>query len=208
MLTGGILGARNGLLVAVTVFLLSATVGSPLLAGCRAGVALWTGPSTGHLIGWLVGVVVIDLLTARTLAKYPLWEAVLVTLFRRSLRCVGVRRDVARHRTGFNSARASVLMYLPGGLFNAIVAALVKQVHRSRPADRASSGPEPTDGRGGGVIVVPARGAKGGRQGESIESAMTLTTNMLLGSASVTTRCYCVIIYPTSRKDSHAEQRG
>jgi biotin transport system substrate-specific component len=67
MLTGGILGARNGLLVAVTVFLLSATVGSPLLAGCRGGVALWTGPSTGHLIGWLVGVVVIDLLTARAL---------------------------------------------------------------------------------------------------------------------------------------------
>jgi hypothetical protein len=121
MLTGGILGARNGFLVAVTVFLLSATVGSPLLAGCRAGVALWTGPSTGHLIGWLVGVVVIDLLTARTLAKYPLWEAILVTLFRRSLRRVRVRRDVARHRTGFNSARASVLMYLPGGLFNAIV---------------------------------------------------------------------------------------
>jgi hypothetical protein len=100
-------------------------------------------------------------------------------------------------------------MYLPGGLFNAIVAAMVvKQVHRSRPADRASSGPEPTGGRGGGVIVMPARGAKGGRQGESIECTMTLTTNMLFGSASVTTRRYCVIIYPTSRKDSHAEQRG
>jgi hypothetical protein len=101
------------------------------------------------------------------------------------------------------------LWTLPGGLFKAIVAALVvKQVHRSYPADRASSGPEPTGGRGGGVIVVPARGAKGGSRGESIECAMTLTTTMLFGSASVTTRRYYVIIYPTSRKDSHAEERG
>ena len=72
MLAGGILGARKGFL-AVAVFLALMSAGLPLLAGGRGGLGIWAGPSAGYLVGWLVGVVVIGVLTARILPRYPLW---------------------------------------------------------------------------------------------------------------------------------------
>ena len=79
MLAGGILGARKGFL-AVAVFLVLTTAGLPLLAGGRGGLGIWAGASAGYLVGWLVGVVVIGLLTARILPRYPLWQGILVNL--------------------------------------------------------------------------------------------------------------------------------
>ena len=79
MLTGGILGARKGFL-AVATFLVLTTAGLPLLAGGRGGIGVWAGASAGYLVGFLAGVVVIGLLTARILPRYPLWQGILVNL--------------------------------------------------------------------------------------------------------------------------------
>ena len=79
MLAGGILGARKGFL-SVLVFLVLMSAGLPLLSGGRGGLGVWAGTSAGYLVGWLVGVVVIGLLTARILPKYPLWQGILVNL--------------------------------------------------------------------------------------------------------------------------------
>ena len=79
MLAGAILGARKGL-AAVAVFEVLVLAGLPLLAGGRGGPQYFTvSPSAGYLYGFLAGVVVIGLLTARILPAYPLWQGIAVT---------------------------------------------------------------------------------------------------------------------------------
>ena len=96
MLTGGILGARKGFL-AVAVFLVLTTAGLPLLAGGRGGLGIWAGPSAGYLVGWLVGVVVIGLLTAPILPRYPLWQGIVHQPARRRAGHLPVRGHLAGH---------------------------------------------------------------------------------------------------------------
>jgi len=133
MLTGGILGARKGFL-AVAVFLLLTTAGLPLLAGGRGGLAIWTGTSAGYLIGFLVGVVVIGLLTARILPKYPYWQGVLVNLLGGVLVVDLIGVPWLAYRIGWEPALTVFFSTIPGDLLKVVAAAaVVKQVHRSIP---------------------------------------------------------------------------
>lgn len=133
MLAGGILGARKGFL-SVLVFLVLMSAGLPLLSGGRGGLGVWAGPSAGYLVGWLVGVVVIGLLTARILPKYPLWQGILINLLGGALVIYVFGIAVLTFRIGFVPAITSAVPYLPGDVLKAVVAALViKQVHRSYP---------------------------------------------------------------------------
>jgi biotin transport system substrate-specific component len=145
MLAGGILGARKGVL-AVLVFLVLTTAGLPLLAGGRGGVAIWTAPSAGYLVGWLAGAAVIGLLTARILPRYPLWQGILVNLVGGVLVIYLFGVGWLAIRIGFVPAVTGAAPFLPGDLLKAIVAALViKQVHRSYPGliDGASTSAPP-----------------------------------------------------------------
>lgn len=54
MLAGLVLGARAGAL-AVLLFLLVVALGMPFLAGGRGGLAVFVGPTTGFLLGWIPG---------------------------------------------------------------------------------------------------------------------------------------------------------
>lgn len=133
MLTGGILGARKGLL-AVTVFLVLTTAGLPLLAGGRGGIGIWAGPSAGYLIGFLSSVAVIGILTARTLPCYRLWVGTTINFFGGAVVIYLFGVVWLSIRTAFGPAITSVFVYLPGDVVKAVVAALViQQVHRSYP---------------------------------------------------------------------------
>lgn len=134
MLTGGILGARKGFL-AVLVFLVLTSAGLPLLAGGRGGLGVWAGPSAGYLVGWLAGVVVIGLLTARILPRYPLWQGILVNLVGGALVIYVFGITWLAIRTGsWGAALTGALPFLPGDVLKAVVAAIVvKQVHRAYP---------------------------------------------------------------------------
>lgn len=148
MLTGGILGARKGFL-AVTVFLVLTTAGLPLLAGGRGGIGIWAGPSAGYLIGFLASVVVIGLLTARTLPRYRLWVGMAINFFGGAVVIYLFGVAWLSIRTAFGPAITSVFVYLPGDVVKAVIAALViQQVHRSYPGlmitGSISAAPVPT----------------------------------------------------------------
>ena len=133
MLAGGILGARKGFL-SVLVFEVLTTAGLPLLAGGRGGFAIWAAPSAGYLVGWLAGVIVIGLLTARILPRYPLWQGILVNLVGGVLVIYLFGVSWLAFRIGFVPAVTSAVPFLPGDGLKAVVAAfVVKQVHRSYP---------------------------------------------------------------------------
>lgn len=150
MLAGGVLGARKGLL-AVVVFQVLMTAGLPLLAGGRGGLGVWTGPTAGYLIGWLPGVFIIGLLTARLLPRYPFWSGLLVNLLGGVVVIHICGITVLSLRVGLGPALANgTLPYLPGDVAKAVITTLVvKQVHRAYPglipvragADRTTAGP-------------------------------------------------------------------
>jgi biotin transport system substrate-specific component len=147
MLAGGILGASKGFL-SVLVFLVLTTAGLPLLAGGRGGLGIWAAPSAGYLIGFLAGAVVVGLLTARILPKYPLWQGILVNLVGGALVIYVFGIAWLSFRIGFGAAVTGALPFLPGDLLKAVVAALVvKQVHRAYPGlidgVRSASPPAP-----------------------------------------------------------------
>lgn len=71
MLAGSILGGRRGAL-AVLTFLVLVAAGLPLLSGGRGGLAVFTGPSAGFLLGFVPGAYLTGKLVERRPARYDL----------------------------------------------------------------------------------------------------------------------------------------
>lgn len=135
MLTGALIGARKGAL-AVGTFLALVACGLPLLAGGRGGIGfITTAPSAGYAWGFLLGVVVIGLLTRRILPAYPLWLGLIVTAVGGVLAVYLVGTIWLAVRTGLlGAAIAGNVIYLPGDAIKVVVATVVaKQVHRAYP---------------------------------------------------------------------------
>ena len=136
MLAGAILGPWKGL-AAAAVFDVLAFCGLPLLAGGRGGPAWFTvQPNAGYAWGFLLGALVVGLLTRLILPKYPLWLGILVTAVGGMLAiyAVGVPWQAAVLHLPLWSTAAGALIYFPGDAIKVVATALVaKQVHRAYP---------------------------------------------------------------------------
>ena len=60
MLAGTLLSIKNSLF-SVMIFLGLVLIGAPLLSGGRGGISVFFAPSSGYLLGWIVGAVTISL---------------------------------------------------------------------------------------------------------------------------------------------------
>ena len=135
MLAGAVLGARRGAL-SLLLFLALVAVGLPLLAGGRGGLGVFVGPSAGFLLGYPVAAFVVGWLTERGGAPYrAAWGFVanvlggIVVLY-----VLGIAGIALAAHVSVQSAATGSLVFVPGDLAKAVVAALVARgVHAAYP---------------------------------------------------------------------------
>lgn len=136
MLAGAILGPWKGV-AAVAVFDALTFVGLPLLANGRGGPAYFTvEPSAGYAWGFLLGALVVGLLTRLILPRYPLWLGIVVTAIGGMLAiyAVGIPWVAVATHTPLWAATTANFLYLPGDAIKVVATAVIaKQVHRAYP---------------------------------------------------------------------------
>lgn len=136
MLAGTILGARKGF-AAVLLLLVLAAIGLPLLSGGRGGLGIFFSPSTGYLLGWLLGVLVIGWGTAQLLPRYRLLPALGVTALGGIVAIYLVGVPWMAVVLGLDLGQAlltGAVVFLPGDVIKVIVTVLIaRQVHRAWP---------------------------------------------------------------------------
>ncbi|AZY51956.1 biotin transporter BioY [Bordetella avium] len=129
MLAGIMLGPWRGA-AACLLYLVLAAIGLPVLPGGRGGLGVFVGPTGGFLMGMLLGVVVAGLL-ARALARGGMWRMLGGYLLAclvggvAAVYAVGVPWLAAVTQMGLAKAALAVVVFLPGDLVKALVAAWV-----------------------------------------------------------------------------------
>lgn len=148
MLAGAVLGRWRGA-AAVLVFLLLVALGLPLLSGGRGGLGVFAGPSAGFLFGFPVAAFVIGWLTERFDAARSLPKGIAVNVLGGIvvLYVFGIVGMSVIGRLPLASAAAICLVFLPGDVAKAVVAALVARgVHQAMPdllPDTTHPAPDP-----------------------------------------------------------------
>lgn len=135
MLAGLILGPWRGAL-AILVFIAVVALGAPLLAGGRGGLGVFVGPTVGFLVGWPVAAVVIGLLYRGFKDMGPMLAGILASVLGGILvlylfGIIGLA--VVANMTPFKALLA-VLIFIPGDILKAVIAAFInREVRRARP---------------------------------------------------------------------------
>lgn len=135
MLAGAILGWKRAV-AAVLVVLALCAAGLPVLAGGRGGLGVFASPTVGYLLGWTVGAAVVGWLVQRRLPRPPLWWLVLACVIGGvgGIYLIGIPGVALRTNVPLAVAAKSALVFLPGDLIKAVVAAVVAgAVHRASP---------------------------------------------------------------------------
>lgn len=124
MLAGLMLGPIQSF-VSVLVFILIGIAGIPVFSGGRAGIGVLAGASGGYIIGFLVGAVIISLLSRKTKSNWRLGGSaiiggiIVVYLF-------GVPWMSFVTGMGMKEALiAGVLPFIPGDLVKVVAATLL-----------------------------------------------------------------------------------
>lgn len=135
MLAGSLLGAWRGALAMLT-FLALVAAGLPLLSGGRGGPGVFVGPSAGYLVGFVVGAAVTGLIVQR-FKTLSFWRVLAACVVGGMLVMYTLGIPLQSLVTGFSlqTVATGALMYLPGDLLKAVVAASVTVgVVRAYPA--------------------------------------------------------------------------
>jgi biotin transport system substrate-specific component len=133
MLAGCMLGPARGA-AAVGLYLLLAAIGLPVLPGGRGGLGVYAGPTGGFLIGMLVGAAVCGAIARRVArsdrSTLPALLGYLLAALAGGLVVVyGVGIPWLAAVTGMTLEKAALAMvvFLPGDVAKAILAAVVSQ---------------------------------------------------------------------------------
>lgn len=134
MLAGLILGPWRGA-ASVLVFLAVVALGAPLLAGGRGGLGVFVGPTVGFLVGFPIATIVIGL-AWRMLSQRmgPTPAGILASLLGGMLvlYAFGVPGLALVTGMSLTQAAAVVVVFIPGDILKAIIAAYVnREVRRS-----------------------------------------------------------------------------
>lgn len=135
MLAGAVIGARRGALAMVLLLVLAA-VGLPLLANGRAGLAPFLSPSGGFLIGFPFAAFVTGWITERGGAPYRLGWGIVANIIGGIvvLYVFGIVGVALALKISLPSAALANLIFVPGDLVKAVLAALVARgVHAAYP---------------------------------------------------------------------------
>ena len=134
MLCGTVLGARRGAL-AVVLFLALTALGLPLLSGGRGGLGVFATPSVGYLIGFPIAAFVAGLVVER--APYGITPAALIGAILGGvilLHLCGILGLSVMLGKSLTEAFWIDLVFVPGDLVKAVLAALITQaIARMRP---------------------------------------------------------------------------
>lgn len=132
LLAGSILGARRGA-ASVVLFLGLVAIGLPLLSGGRGGIASFSVPSSGFLIGWVLSALVAGLIVSRA-RRVGLPVLLLANV-------AGLAADyligipfLGVYIGDLPAAALQSLIFVPGDLVKVVAAALIAGVvHRALP---------------------------------------------------------------------------
>ena len=131
MMAGVVLGARRGA-IAVLIVLLLVAFGYPVLSGGRGGLAIFASPSAGFLVGWIFGAFVTGYLSERLVNEQQSGLVQTVSFFLAAmvggivvLYAFGITYLATAGGMGFPKAFVGSMVYLPGDVTKAVVAALL-----------------------------------------------------------------------------------
>ena len=139
-LAGAVLGARRGTLT-MAAFLALVAAGLPLLSGGRGGIGVFMTPSSGYLMGWVVGAFIIGFITDRIRAGKRYFPKVLTAILLGGVLVIDLLGAlVSPLFTGLDLGVTLIgsAVFLPGDVLKAVLAALVAAaVHRAYPVPPA-----------------------------------------------------------------------
>ena len=127
LLAGLLTGARRGA-ASVALYVAAGLAGLPLLAGGAGGIAVLAGPSVGYLVAFVPAAAVAGALGGLARRVPARWRfAVLVGAALVAgllvLHPIGVAGLVARTGMGWHAALAADLVFVPGDVVKAVLAA-------------------------------------------------------------------------------------
>lgn len=135
MLAGAMLGPVRGFL-SVLLFLFVVALGAPLLSGGRGGLGVFAGPTVGFLVGFPIAALVTGWMMER-LKSMALFPAVLISSLVGGvlvLYVFGIPGMVVMTSLDFMGALKAILIFIPGDIAKAVIAAfIVQSICRAKP---------------------------------------------------------------------------
>lgn len=126
MLAGAFLGKRAGA-ISLVIFIILVALGLPLLSGGRGGLSVLVGPSAGYIFSWPIAAFCIGYATEKVWGSIKVWKLLLINFaFGVVLvSLIGAPVMAFITNTPVGAALVGALVYLPGDLLKAIIAAVI-----------------------------------------------------------------------------------